>query len=1047
MSKRAISFIVSRAAAPLGLIGAMTLGGLALVANAAPRAESFLLGQGATGAVCDARRDDGDAVLRIQRKPDRSLLPWARTADDGGAAEVRGAKAWRVNCRGLTVTVGRLYVFGGGGQATLAGGRWSKSLEGRAQCGQAEPATVSGFASVTRRACKLEGGDYVAYVARGAGGAVYVAEGYAGYADLLQQGLGILSGARPPPQVIEGETVAMGGSSAGAGAALPADERAWDEVRFAGYDNLQQWRFTDAENTFRALMIRSETNGASASQKADVVLNLALAVSNDGRFSEADALFERAVPLVREAGDKELSALEANYRALHLRNQGRFRDAIGQAELAIRSRPVEGDAVELTDLSGNSLQIGSGAAARLNRAESLSALDPASRLKPTQRWKIQDAQAWHVIATSQRALGQRAEARDALGKARQALTDSRDKSASVWLDARIAISEAEFKVEDKRPAEASASLEAALKRLKTVQAGTAAEASLLVELGRARYLSGKPDEARKDFAAAFKIFSDVRGEVGPSLDRTGPYFQQLIAAQAAGDQTATAELFRALQSGVGPSTARTMTNLSAQLAQGDGLTASLARGLNDTRRLADGARVELARLQGRKDVTPQQIEAVNARLAGYEAQADQIEGQLVARNPGYGQLLEPLIELPALQASLRPGEIYLKSLLLPEAGYAMAVTRDTVKAYRIEARRDAILADAARLRTFDKLGADGVTRQLTPFDLARSLAMFETLMGPAKGEVLAASHIIYDPDGALLNLPPTLLVVDQASVERVAKAARPGRIPNYAGVNWLGRNRGVSTSVSGASFVQVRKAPVSTAANAFVGFADPALSPDVAVQRSGPCARTVAQIQSFGALPETREEVATVANALKAPADSLVMGADFTDRAVKARGESGALKGYRVVYFATHSVFRQGDECLPQPGLVTSYGGDGSDLLLDTQEIIALNLNADLVVLAACDTGGAGGEGAGGEALGGLTRAFVAAGARTLIVTHWPIDSKATAQLMSNLFGSDQAAQARALSSAMGTLMDQPRRSHPYFWSGFAVVGDGARAMPSARAS
>jgi len=117
-----------------------------------------------------------------------------------------------------------------------------------------------------------------------------------------------------------------------------------------------------------------------------------------------------------------------------------------------------------------------------------------------------------------------------------------------------------------------------------------------------------------------------------------------------------------------------------------------------------------------------------------------------------------------------------------------------------------------------------------------------------------------------------------------------------------------------------------------------------------------------------------------------------------------------------------------------------------------LKLNADLVVLSACDTGGAGNEAAdttglqgGGEALGGLTRAVIYAGGRALVVSHWSVDSAATVRLMTGLFSSASPTEGEALQQAQVVLQQSDKWSHPYFWAPFTIVGDGARAMPTAQ--
>ena len=152
-------------------------------------------------------------------------------------------------------------------------------------------------------------------------------------------------------------------------------------------------------------------------------------------------------------------------------------------------------------------------------------------------------------------------------------------------------------------------------------------------------------------------------------------------------------------------------------------------------------------------------------------------------------------------------------------------------------------------------------------------------------------------------------------------------------------------------------------------------------------------------------------------------------------------------------------ECPARPSLLTSFGGEGSDGLLSFGEIFDLRIDADLIILSACDTAaGAGasatseaGLGSGGEyALDGLVRAFVGAGGRMIIASHWPVpdDFDATERLISGLFAAPPGTgTAAALRQAQRALMDDAATSHPYYWSGFAVVGDGAAPVIRAGAS
>ena len=178
----------------------------------------------------------------------------------------------------------------------------------------------------------------------------------------------------------------------------------------------------------------------------------------------------------------------------------------------------------------------------------------------------------------------------------------------------------------------------------------------------------------------------------------------------------------------------------------------------------------------------------------------------------------------------------------------------------------------------------------------------------------------------------------------------------------------------------------------------------------------------------------------------------FTDTAIKERSD---LDDYRILHFATHGlVTAPQPECPARPALLTSFGDSDSDGLLSFAEIFALRLDADLVILSACDTAGSATVGAtleagitsGGDfALDGLVRAFVGAGGRTVLASHWPVpdDFDATKRLISGLFKEDGGETAGALRRSQVELMDARETSHPFYWSAFAVVGDGSvKVMP-----
>jgi CHAT domain-containing protein len=199
-------------------------------------------------------------------------------------------------------------------------------------------------------------------------------------------------------------------------------------------------------------------------------------------------------------------------------------------------------------------------------------------------------------------------------------------------------------------------------------------------------------------------------------------------------------------------------------------------------------------------------------------------------------------------------------------------------------------------------------------------------------------------------------------------------------------------------------------------------------------------------LPDTADELCAVAKDLKLSPDSIALGANATETTIKRLSEEGRLADYRVVHFATHGTLSGEISGTSEPGLILSPPNEQTDTddgYLSASEITALKLDADWVILSACNT--AAGGAAGAEALSGLARSFFYAGARALLVSHWSVDSAATVKLITAAIGiitrDKTIGRAEALRRAMLSMVDdvkEPARAHPAYWAPFVVVGEGA---------
>jgi CHAT domain-containing protein len=196
-------------------------------------------------------------------------------------------------------------------------------------------------------------------------------------------------------------------------------------------------------------------------------------------------------------------------------------------------------------------------------------------------------------------------------------------------------------------------------------------------------------------------------------------------------------------------------------------------------------------------------------------------------------------------------------------------------------------------------------------------------------------------------------------------------------------------------------------------------------------------------LKESKDELVEVAKIVGADDDDIYIGARATEAALKGASDSGKLASYRTIYFATHG-YLAGSFNESEPALALTVPDEPTEFddgLLTASEIAQLTLDADWVVLSACDTASA--NGAGSEGLSGLARAFFHAGARALLVSNWSLDDISAREILRATFaalGPDRG-KSQALRQAMLSQITAAGRgeklwdAYPGRWAALEVVG------------
>jgi CHAT domain-containing protein len=406
--------------------------------------------------------------------------------------------------------------------------------------------------------------------------------------------------------------------------------------------------------------------------------------------------------------------------------------------------------------------------------------------------------------------------------------------------------------------------------------------------------------------------------------------------------------------------------------------------------------------------------------------------------------------IAAVQNVLRPKEAYLRYMFLDDGhGFAILVLKDRARVVDLKLTSQ----DAETKLAFLRSSAETADPEHRSFDLAVASDLYDRLFAGLGPDLAGVDSLVIEPAGPLFSLPFGALVTAPPTPAMLDAAARD----DYSGIPWLARGKALELSVSAAGFVRLRNAPHSHAPKPILAFADPlpldagAAKPraaQIATDRiaadtagavaasSGDaaqaCTRDTETNLTFPRLADTLDEAKAAISDLGGTGADLVAGEAFTDTAVRARQD---LDQYRLILFATHAALPRHASCWRNPFLFTTLGAaPDSDGALETHQIAQLALDADLVVLSACNTGAAG---ASGQALGGLAQSFIFAGARGVVVSHWEADSKGAAALMRRMYAALAKGEtpSNALTQAQREMMETPGYSHPYYWALFTTVG------------
>ena len=802
-----------------------------------------------------------------------------------------------------------------------------------------------------------------------------------------------------------------------------------DKEKIAGYlrtarTSAGQSDFAGAEAWFRrALELQARLYGEDDIATNDVLMDLAMSVSNQGRYDEADALLRRAAPIVEKSPKAADRARMSSYLAYLAANKGKYEDALTLARGAtalwreIAAQEANGGSASgsLTPTSA------SGSEAELAMALNLE----AGMLLRTGDVTSAYANVAQAVLIIKRVIGE-----------------------PPWWEADLLVTIGNVSSAQGRLSAAEAYLKKAIELRQQLFGEGVATLQARVALGRAyqaEHMRVSAIIAFREAIGAAKLLG--KGSAPFRAEDLIPFAEAVVEEAQTYDDPAQklglfAEAFDAFQLVSAPIFDRTMALTSARLSAETPELADLLRRLEAAIQKEGEARLSLASEQALsvQERSAEVEEQFSAEIAAQGQAVADLRKTLTNDFPAYASITETkALTTDALRSRLGADEGMLVYLIGRTQSFVQLVTNTKIVIAPVPAGLDSLTELVAQLRR----GLEVQGSSVNDFDLEGAHRLYRDLFAGLADEVSGLKRLVIVPSGPLANLPFGLLVT---------RMPEPGR---YETARWLINDFDISYSPTIKTFVDLRSsrvmgrhprkmlalgdpvlaAPRSSAAQkaAFAGIDGKCLSDDVIPPEL---------LRSLSSLPDTGREIANVSQAIGTTGTDILLGRKATEAALRAR----KLADYRILYFATHGLLPSEIRCQAQPGVVLTPPSEPAksrnfDGLFDATEIAELSIPAKLVVLSACNTA-ASGKANGGDSLSGLAASFFRAGSRSLLVSHWQVPSAATSALMSATFAAmakspDMPVDA-ALRVAQRRMMKEPGAAHPFFWAAFVVMGDGA---------
>ncbi len=920
-------------------------------------------------------------------------------------------------------------------------GPWREALERGNRCDPPVSVSIAGAAGASLQCTQRQSAYASVAMAVRLDGRLYLVEAVKPAESVVGQAIGVLSGRIAATPVAALTDTVAGQRQAeqdinlkGVGVIAAIDR----QLALGGAYN-QSGNYAAAELAYRtAVTLKERLVGSDSASLATPLARQALQLSNQRQFADADRVFARARRLA--GSDTGLDPLAAPFVA-HMAALDRLNRADYPGALTLLDVAERGYLVVLPPDALDSLAAPRGGGAR-SPVEQMA--DMAQTLRANEIPAERDALTGVLEVRRYRAVilaraGRPQEAETELARLRRFNAD-RDTQ----LGGRLYRSAATVALGNGQVGDADAALGISVAKFRAAQPGTlpVAETMLLqtgllqagsLQTGSPQIGGAGADASLDTCRQATQILLDLNTGVQPAL--LAPCLRRFALEAAAGGDPAQpwlARMFALSQLVQGSVTAQQIALASARMSESArNPQASAAIRHRDEQNVALERLIRQRQAREAERADAATLTALDEQITAVQQDLQEAERALQASAPGYQQLVQKAVTAEDVLAALHPGETLVSTILAGDDGWTLVLGDGHIVLGRIPGGAAAINRLVARFRA----GIDAPSRGgVSAFDTRAAQDLYQAVFGDVAGALEHTGTLIVAPSAVLLSVPFGALLTG------------PGAVDDLAHAPFLVTRMAVLHVPAPASFLQLRRAAgTSHATRPWFGLGVPNVPSPRQIAASFPaasCGAADVTDVSFAPLPGSAKELEVAGRlALATPSDRLI-GRDFTLANIfKAR-----LKEYRILHFATHAVLPGELGCLAEPAIVASATPQDSDAhgaLLTASQVAQLDLDADLVILSACNTGGPNGSGA-GESLSGLARSFIAAGTRALLVTHWEASDSLTPYLMARFLqrrrDHPEEALALSLASAQRAMLaeatgDDRAFADPRYWAVLALVG------------